>query len=307
MVVRLVEEQQVGLGEQRLREQHAQAEAARQLAHRTLVPRVRDAEARKQRSRLRLGLVATEAGKVALEHGEALPCRRVGSLGTREQPLSLLERGPQLRAPAHDDIEHALVVVAEVVLPERADAQPTEARDVACRRLQLTGHHPQQRRLPGPVRADEAVVPVRPQLPRDALVQGLPAEAHGDVGQRDHVMSFLAARTVIARPFEDAAARAGHATRRQGDAPTEQVYALAMTVDPLVGWMFIAMGTLNLMFGVALWLRPSLLFTLDPIVRWFARNRTDEQRRRGSRAHAVLWILTGVFFLTWGVWSVLSE
>ena len=68
----LVEQQQVGLCEERLGEQHAQPEAARELAHRSIVARVLDAEAAEQGGGLRLRLVALQPGDRDFEVGEAL-------------------------------------------------------------------------------------------------------------------------------------------------------------------------------------------------------------------------------------------
>ena len=183
----LVEQQHVGLGEERLGEQDAQPEAARELAHRPLVAGVLDAEAGEQSGGLWLRLVAAQLGDRELELGEALAGRGADRvLAGAEQARLLLERGPEPGATHQHDVEQAQLVEAELVLAERADAQRGGAHDGAGVGAKLAGHEADQRRLAGAVRADEAVVAAGAELPAGALVEELPAEAHREVAERDH-------------------------------------------------------------------------------------------------------------------------
>ncbi len=123
VVRRLVEQEQVGIGEERLREQHPQAEAAGELAHRPLVPLRLEAEAGEQRGGARFRVVALLLGDHDLELAE--PFARPGAhrvLPVAQQPLTLLEGSPQ-RRPAHQHgVDEPGVVEPEVILVERPEA-----------------------------------------------------------------------------------------------------------------------------------------------------------------------------------------
>ena len=187
VVRRLVEQQQVGIGKERLREQHPQPEAARQLAHGPLVPLRLEAEAGEQRRRARLRLVAPLLGDRDLELAE--PFARPGAHRLRlvaQQLLPLREGVPQDRVAHQHGVEKPEVVEPEVILAERPETQLGWADDAARLRGELPAHQAQQRRLPGPVRADQAVVAACTELPAHALVELLPAEGHPQVAERDH-------------------------------------------------------------------------------------------------------------------------
>ena len=66
------------------------------------------------------------------------------------------------------------------------DAERRRLDDGARVRCEFAGHEPDQRGLAGAIRSHEAVVGAGPELPVDALVEELSAEAHRDVVDRDH-------------------------------------------------------------------------------------------------------------------------
>ena len=89
MVGRLVEQQRLGMAEERLRQQHAHLLAALQLGHRPLVQRVGDVEALQQNGGVALGRVAVLLADDALELAETHAVL-VGHVGLRVERVALL-------------------------------------------------------------------------------------------------------------------------------------------------------------------------------------------------------------------------
>ena len=153
----------------------------------------------------------------------AEPFARPGAQHLRlvaKQPLPLREGVPQDRVAHQHGVEEPEVVEPEVILAERPEAQPGWADDAVRLRGELPAHQAQQRRLPGPVRADQAVVAACTELPAHALVELLPAEGHPQVAERDHRASHAPRserrRSMIAALGRRAKAGRGHALAARG-------------------------------------------------------------------------------------------
>jgi hypothetical protein len=156
VVGRLVEQQDVRVGEQRLHQQHAQLPARRHLAHRAVVLVGRDAGAEQQFAGARFGGVAVVFGVVMFELGGAhvvvLARIRVGV-----DRVALRHAGPHLGVAHHHHIEHALVFVGELVLLEVGHALARIERDVAGGR-----HSSTPARIFMKVVLPEPLAPIRP-------------------------------------------------------------------------------------------------------------------------------------------------
>ena len=189
VVRRLVEQQHVGIREQRLREQHAQLPARRDIAHRTVVILDRDADAEQQFACAGLGRVAAVLGEFGLELGgvHVVVVRRVR---VRIDRIALGHRGPHFGVAHHDDVEHPHVFVGELVLTQFAEANVRLEHDGARTLLQVAAENLHERRLAAAVRADETVAVAFAELDRDILEQGLRPELHGDIGGRQHSASL---------------------------------------------------------------------------------------------------------------------
>src|SRR5512138_358593 len=106
----LVEEESLRVPEERLREQDAQLVAARERAHRLVVPGLLDAEALQELRRVGLRRVAVLLADEDLELREPVAVL-VGDLRLREELLLLRHRAPE-RLVAHEhDVEDAVVLV----------------------------------------------------------------------------------------------------------------------------------------------------------------------------------------------------
>ena len=185
VVGRLVEQQDVGIGEQRLRQQHAQLPAGRDFAHRPGVLVRRDADAEQQFAGARLGRVAAVLGEAVLELGGVqvilLARLRVGVDG-----VLLLHARPHLAVAHQHHVEHAPVLVGELILAQVGHALVRVPGDVAGARLQLAGDDLHEGRLAAAVGPDQAVAKPFAEFDGNVLEEGLGPELHGDVGGDEH-------------------------------------------------------------------------------------------------------------------------
>ena len=171
VVRRLVHQQDVGLAEHRACHRHAHLPAARKRADVAVDALVLEAEAMEDFARLALERVAAEVLVFLLDMAEPLedPVHVAGFRRVSHRGLKVLELVMQVAQPAAagnhfvDDRPAAHLLD---VLPEIADREALRDRDVALVRRLFSGDHPEERRLPGPVRAHEADLVARVQLER---------------------------------------------------------------------------------------------------------------------------------------------
>src|SRR6185312_13741629 len=192
----LVEQQRVGLTEQRLRQEHTQAQAAGQFAHRSVEALGGDAEAGEQRGRVRLGAVTVLLGDDALQLAEAMPVL-IAHIRQRQNLFLLRGRRPQPLGAAQDDVEDAHVLVAELVLTQ--DRSLLGTRDAAGVGIEIAGEDLHEGRLAGTVGSGEAVAFAGSEVDGDVLEELLRPVRFGDEAdlQVGHwgALIYLAART----------------------------------------------------------------------------------------------------------------
>ena len=185
VVGRLVQQQDVRVAEERLREQHAQLPARRHRAHRAVVLRDRHAQAEQQLAGARLGGVAAVLGVLRLQVRRAQELL-FARLGVRVDRVALAHRGPHLGVAHQHHVEHPLVLVGELVLAQLADALVGVDRHRARGGLEVAAEDLHEGRLAAAVGADQAVAVAAAELDVDVLEQGLGPELHGDAGGDDH-------------------------------------------------------------------------------------------------------------------------
>ena len=183
VVGRLVEQQDVRIGEQRLRQQHAQLAARRDVAHRPLVQMRGDLDAEQQFAGARLGRVAVELGDLALpvrRRAGSRPRSRPDRRRSRRAPASCstAARAPSARRRARGGLRRRTGPGAS--LPSRS---PLSSATLPRGRLEVAAQDLHERRLAAAVGADQAVAIAVAELDRDVLEQGLGAELHRDVGR----------------------------------------------------------------------------------------------------------------------------
>lgn len=144
-----------------------------------------DADAQQQRTRARLGVVATELGKLRLQLGR-VHIVVVDGFRVRVDRVTLGHGGPHFRVALHHYVKHAHVLVGELILAQLAQADVRLERDIAAAGLEVAAEDLYEGRLAAAVRADQPVAVAIPELDRDVLEQGLGPELHRDIGGRKH-------------------------------------------------------------------------------------------------------------------------
>ncbi len=185
VVGRLVEQQDVGIAEQRLREQHAQLPAGRDLAHRAVVLLDRYADAGQEGARARFGRITAELGELVLELRGAHVVVFAG-FGVRVNRIAGLHCLPHFGVAHQHDVEHPHVFVRELVLLQLAQALAAVDRDRTRARLEVAAENFHERGLAAAVGADQAIAIAVAEPDRDVFEQRLAAELHGDVGGAEH-------------------------------------------------------------------------------------------------------------------------
>ena len=177
VVRRLVQQQRLGMPEERLRQQHAHFLAALQLRHLSLVQRVADIEPLQKHRRIAFGGVAVLFADDALQLSQA-HARLMGHLRLRVQLVAFGERRPQ-PVIAHDHrVDHAVAVERILILAK--DAQLARARHRAALRVELAREQLHERRFARTVRPRQPIPPPGRKRHRDVVEQDFRAEPHGD-------------------------------------------------------------------------------------------------------------------------------
>src|SRR4051812_10226666 len=185
VIGRLVQQQDLRLAEEGLREQHAQLPAGRDRAHRAVVLRDRHAQAEQQLARARLRGVAAVFGILRLQVRRAqellFACLRVGV-----DRVALAHRVPHLGVAHQHYVENPLVLVGELVLAQLADALVAVDRHRARGGFETAAEDLHEGRLAAAVGADQAIAIPAAEFDGHVLEQGLGPELHGDAGGDDH-------------------------------------------------------------------------------------------------------------------------
>ena len=209
VVGRLVQQQDVRIGEQRLRQQHAQLEAGRDFAHRPVVQLDRDAHAEQQLAGARFGGVAVVFGELRFQIGGAHVVF-LGGIRIGVDRIALRHRLPHLGVAHHHHIQHAHVLVGELVLAQLAEALVLVQHHVAGSRLQIAAEDLHERGLAAAVGADQAVAVAVAEFDGDVFKQGLGPELHGDIcGGKHGKHEFGKIWSAILTPRRDCVGRAG--------------------------------------------------------------------------------------------------
>ena len=160
VVRRFVQQQDVRIAEQRLRQQHLELLAALQVAHEHRVHLDGQPQTGQQRRGVGLGVPAVHLREFAFQLGSALAVR-VRKIRLRVQLVLFLHDVVQALI-AHDyRVQHRIGIVLELILLQGGQALPRGNRHRAGRGLQLAGQNAQERRFARAVRADNAIAVAR--------------------------------------------------------------------------------------------------------------------------------------------------
>ena len=185
VVGRFIEQQDVRIGEQRLRQQYAQFPARGDFAHQPLVQRGFNAYAEQQFTGARFGGVAVVFGKAAFQFGGVQVVFFAG-FGVGVDGVLFLHTRPHFFVPHHDDIQHAAVFVGELVLTQIGHAFGGFVRDVAGGGFQHAAQDFHEGGFARAIGTNQAIAQTVAKLDADVFKQGLCPELHGDVGGNQH-------------------------------------------------------------------------------------------------------------------------
>ena len=201
MVRRLVEQQDVGVAEERLREQHAHLFLGRELGHHELVLVLRDAKAVEEARGVRLCVPAVHLRELRLEL-RGLHAVLLGEIGFCVERVLLIHDLDEARIAHHDRAQHLILVERIVILLENREAFARRDLHHAARRLELAGEQAQERGLAGAVRADDAVAVARRELEVDILVEHTLAELEAQVVRSNHLSTFIPFISLVSCPSD---------------------------------------------------------------------------------------------------------
>jgi hypothetical protein len=175
VVRRLVQQERLGLSEERLRQQHPHFLSALELRHFPIVELFGNIEPLQQDGRVALRavavLLADDPFELAEPHAVFVGHRRLGV-----EVLALFERSPQTVVPHDHRVDDPEAVEGIVILTEHPDLLGTHDR--ALLRLKLTGQQLHEGGLAGAVRPGEPVAATRRKRGGDVLEEHLRAVPH---------------------------------------------------------------------------------------------------------------------------------
>jgi hypothetical protein len=191
VIRRLVHEQHGRVREQQRRERGAHAPAARELGQRPVLVGRREAQPGEHPSRLGLERVLVVVLEVMLQVARA-PEQRLEPRVVRDHARQLLVQPVQLGAQVehravrlHGAVEHGAVVAFGGLLWQVADARALGAHADAALGRDLAEDEPDERGLPGAIRAHERAAVPRADHPVDVVEQHALADRIADILELD--------------------------------------------------------------------------------------------------------------------------
>ena len=185
VVGRFVEQQDVGIGKQRLGEQHAQFPTGGDGTHRAAVLFSRNARAEQQFAGTRLGGVTVKFGEARFEIGGAHVIFFAG-VGVGIDGIAVDHGLPHISVAHEHHVEHAHLFKTKLVLAQFAQTFVLVEHDVAATRIEVAAQNFHEGRLAAAVRTDQAVAVAIAEFDRDVFKKRLGAELHGDISGGQH-------------------------------------------------------------------------------------------------------------------------
>ena len=186
VVGRLVEQQDVRIGEQRLREQHAQLPARRHRTHRSLVLFRGNAEAQQQFAGARLRRVAAQFREMRLEVGGAHVVLFAWRRGWRRCASRSFFVSHNSACPISTTSSTRCVLVFELVLAQLAQPLALVDGDIAIGSFEVAAEDLHQRRFAAAVGADQPVAVAVAELDRHVFEERLGAELDCEICSSEH-------------------------------------------------------------------------------------------------------------------------
>ena len=180
----LIEEQDVRIGKQCLRQQHPQLESRGDGVHESLVLGQRYAYSQQQFPSAGLRRVSVEFGEAGFQFGGPhvviLGGIRVGVDG-----VPFLLHLPQLAVPHHDGIDHRAILKGELILTQLAHSFARIDADVSGSGFEIASQDLHEGGFAAAVGPDQAIAVPLAEFDGDVFVKGPGPELHDDIGCGD--------------------------------------------------------------------------------------------------------------------------
>ena len=186
VVRRLIQQQDVRITEQGLRQEDLHLFRSGKLLHKLVVKVFLDAHVGKQFGSVTVSRPAPHLPVLVLQFG-GLHAIGLRSLGVHVDGVLLLLDGVEFLVPHLDGIQHGVLLEAEVVLAQHGHPVPRLQANVTTRRVQIPGNHLQKGRLTGTVRADDAVTVPVGKLQRHLVEKHAFTKLYRQIVYRKHV------------------------------------------------------------------------------------------------------------------------
>ena len=181
----LVEQEDVGITKQRLRQQHAELPAWRHFAHQTHVLFDRNAEAHEEFASAGFAGVAVEFGEMRFEFGGEHAVF-FGHLGFGVELVARVLHLPEFLVPHDHGVDDREFLERKLVLTQLAESLIRPHRHVTVGGLELPGQDFHQRRFAAAVGANQAIAMAVAKFNRDVFEQGFGTKLDGEVGSGQH-------------------------------------------------------------------------------------------------------------------------
>ena len=190
----LIQQQNIGIREQGLRQQHPQLPARGDFAHGAKMLVYWNPRPHQQLSRAGFGSVAIVLGKFTFELG-GVHVVVFGGFEVSVNGIFFRHRRPHFGVPHQHHVNHALVFVGKLVLTQLTQAQPVFDGDRALARLKVAAQNFHKSRFAAAVGTNQPVPVAVAKFNRHLIEQWLGTELHGDIGSGNHA-KILARQSV---------------------------------------------------------------------------------------------------------------
>ena len=181
VVGRLVQQQNIRITKQRLRQQHAQLPTRCHLAHRARVLFDRNANAHEQFAGACFTGVPVEFGELDFEFSDSHAVFFAHGV-LRVQPIARFFHSPQFLVPHDHRVQNALFFKRELILAQNPEPFFGIERYIAVGGFKFAAEDFHQGGFAAPVGANQAISMTIAELNRDIFEQGLGTELNGDIG-----------------------------------------------------------------------------------------------------------------------------
>ncbi len=142
-------------------------------------------DAQQQLAGARLGIVAAHFTEFGFQFG-GVQIVFLAGLGVHVDGVAFLHHPPHVGVALHHHVQHALILIGELVLAQPGHALAGIERDIASRRFQLAGEDFHEGGFAAAVGPDQAIAVAVAKPDVDVFEQGFGPELQGDAGSGEH-------------------------------------------------------------------------------------------------------------------------